>query len=857
MTIALRSDYDAFRIETESRTWSGRRARIAKALASLYRGEALDSVAATAGVMIGTLRRWADAFTTEGFEGVFALSIGQVYELRKDYDAQTLRLAAETALYPGQKVRLLAIASMYDGLSTKEIVRMTRVSASALSQWRSDFNRRGLEHEYQVPDNRLQANFKASNRLYPLSRVLKVRRKATTPDMIAKLDAIIMSYRDRSVEAISQETGASKALVASWIKAFNAAGPSALDVEGSSFSGRTIPKFNLDLPEEYSAESLREAASRQTDERFKLRLFALASMYETNSIKLAASFHKVTREQLSAWKRQLSLEGIEGVLRDRQITSRTVLSEEEIEDAVALAPSKREGKIIRAAAAVASGMPISEAVARWIVPIPTVKKLADKIKRLGAAALETDDVRPFLLPLSTGNIRRLAGYAPEPDRSVLLALAAISSGKRLKDVLSETVTRRELLRCVRSVKENIEESALLASAAEDKQVVEATQAAVEAAQPDPPVEPCEREETTRYAPFPPKNAPTHYDRMQAALQKLRIDFQRWKRGNQNHFAISVMDRIETLYGQPGTLNERLRKDGIQRSLFDKWEERALKSGIDYLRKICVEGHVVKQPERIPLWEQEIHDETEFRKKRRMAGVFAFLTGASATEAAAIAGMDAAHIEGFARVITKFGSSLSGLPYTTGLPETLREAKIRAAKEKRERKASYEKWLRDRQAAAAEKRKADQEKRAEESLPYVLSDRDIRMLQRLAKATEAKRNAQDIGAPSAVSAPTATVVASAEPATEPEATAKEGPSVKPEVNLGTGVQLRADYDAAKFSELLKAATKPASVRKFKAMILAYNGHSPQKIATSEGIPVAKTEKWIADFNRGGIIALMQS
>lgn len=155
MSVSLRQDYDAARIERECLGLKGREARIASAFVSLYCGQALDAVAKAADIMVGTLRRWIDAFNSGGLSEVFDVVSGGTRELRDEldgkilrstaskvvklpagHDQESLRKAAADAENPMLKERLLALATLYETKSMAKATRTHHVSVTQLSSWR-------------------------------------------------------------------------------------------------------------------------------------------------------------------------------------------------------------------------------------------------------------------------------------------------------------------------------------------------------------------------------------------------------------------------------------------------------------------------------------------------------------------------------------------------------------------------------------------------------------------------------------------------------------------------------------------------------------------------------------------------
>ena len=439
----LRSDHDAVSVENMARKFTGRKARIAQAIMSLYRGENPEAVAAKAGVMTGTVRRWGDAFNNGGLAEAFEVSSGGVYDLREDYDAQTVRRAADETVYDAQKARLLAVASMYDGVATKEIVRMSGVSASRLSQWRDDFNRNGLHVSAPASDTHLQANFRAANRYYPLHRVVEYRKRALTPDVQHRLDAIVMSYNERTVEVIADAKGVSRALVAAWIKAFNAGGPKALEGDKPGLASKPIAQANLELPEGYDSESLRTAARASASIRQKNALFALATLYETRSVRSTKLTHNVSTTQLGTWRKTLADGGPEAFLP--KAARKPVLwpSDDEFDAAVMSAETRYERDLITAARSVRDGTPVAKAAEDIASAIKPLRTLTDALSSTGIEAFRHAKLK-LDIPFDAATLRDIAQDYHAAGRGVLFALASIADGAGIDDVITEEVTLLDL-----------------------------------------------------------------------------------------------------------------------------------------------------------------------------------------------------------------------------------------------------------------------------------------------------------------------------------------------------------------------------------------------------------------------------
>jgi transposase-like protein len=66
-------------------------------------------------------------------------------ELRADYTAETVRMAAAGVRGAGQARRLLAIAAVYDGMNRREAAKIGGMDRQTLRDWVHRFNAQGLD----------------------------------------------------------------------------------------------------------------------------------------------------------------------------------------------------------------------------------------------------------------------------------------------------------------------------------------------------------------------------------------------------------------------------------------------------------------------------------------------------------------------------------------------------------------------------------------------------------------------------------------------------------------------------------------------------------------------------------------
>lgn len=225
---SLRSDYTAASLRTHAARLPALQSRYALAIARLYDGEEIDAVAKASDVQPQTVRRWMHVFNEEGIAGFANVVMGGTYDLRRDFDAQSVRALATRAYAPAVKARLFAIAQMYEGVPTREIARLAGVSEGRLSEWRQNFNTSKIVAQGEVENRQLQANARVRSNYWTADKVAASIQAAWDDEHRRKLEVVKLSIEGKSVEAIVKQTGSTRADVVTWIRVFEAGGPKAL-----------------------------------------------------------------------------------------------------------------------------------------------------------------------------------------------------------------------------------------------------------------------------------------------------------------------------------------------------------------------------------------------------------------------------------------------------------------------------------------------------------------------------------------------------------------------------------------------------------------------------------------------------
>lgn len=225
---SLRSDFNAESLRGAAARLPALQRRYALAVARLYDGEEIEAVAKTSNVQPQTVRRWMHVFNEEGIAGFANAVMGGTYDLRSDFDAQSVRALATRAYAPAVKARLFAIAQMYEGVPTREIARLAGVSEGRLSEWRQNFNTSKIVAQGEVENRQLQANAKVRSNYWTADKVAASIQAAWNDEHRRKLEVVKLSLEGKSVDAIVKQTGSTRADVVTWIRVFEAGGPKAL-----------------------------------------------------------------------------------------------------------------------------------------------------------------------------------------------------------------------------------------------------------------------------------------------------------------------------------------------------------------------------------------------------------------------------------------------------------------------------------------------------------------------------------------------------------------------------------------------------------------------------------------------------
>lgn len=225
---SLRSDYNAESLRGAAARLPALQRRYALAVARLYDGEEIEAVAKSSNVQPQTVRRWMHVFNEEGIAGFANAVMGGTYDLRRDFDAQSVRALATRAYAPAVKARLFAIAQMYEGVPTREIARLAGVSEGRLSEWRQNFNTSKIVAQGEVENRQLQANARVRSNYWTADKVAASIQAAWDDEHRRKLEVVKLSLEGKSVDAIVKQTGSTRADVVTWIRVFEAGGPKAL-----------------------------------------------------------------------------------------------------------------------------------------------------------------------------------------------------------------------------------------------------------------------------------------------------------------------------------------------------------------------------------------------------------------------------------------------------------------------------------------------------------------------------------------------------------------------------------------------------------------------------------------------------
>jgi transposase len=288
-TIQLRNDFNAAKLLEAARLISAAGSNSVLALEALYSGLSLSQAAKIAKVETGTVRKWVAAFNEDGVSVLAGFRGGQNYELRTGITAEQVRRAADLSGSGGRRAYLLAIASMYDGVPTREISRISRVSETTLREWREDFNHQG----YRQID-RLESDYRpkklSATRKNSIEWLVELA-SSTHGDHRRRLQVIIESYAALDVEEIAEKTGQSRAEVTAWIKVYNAVGARGLsdqEYRRAAKTGASAPVAPIALPTGFTAQRMREIAASVPKYPYRRSLDAIAMLYAGSSVDDAA-----------------------------------------------------------------------------------------------------------------------------------------------------------------------------------------------------------------------------------------------------------------------------------------------------------------------------------------------------------------------------------------------------------------------------------------------------------------------------------------------------------------------------------------------------------------------------------------
>jgi transposase len=296
---------------------SGATAAIRKrvnAVIAVARGKDPREVAAEIGAEPITVLRWVRAFNDGGYDVLSKVQVGRSAPMRSDFDANKIRKIANTADFPETKFRLLAIASMYDGLTTEEIAAEMGVSGTVLGRWRTNFNANGHRVKPAVKTAaKLDAEIGVINRT-ELKTVADIV-ESLTGEQREKAEAILMSSRSISVARICEALGRPRNWTVSVIKTFNGTGTETLfGIQNHAPNGVSVTRHpSIDLPEGYSVKSL-SAAAREAEGSLSRDLYALSKAYLYKNKFEAAEAAGVSETRIELLVARLRKGGIEALV---------------------------------------------------------------------------------------------------------------------------------------------------------------------------------------------------------------------------------------------------------------------------------------------------------------------------------------------------------------------------------------------------------------------------------------------------------------------------------------------------------------------------------------------------------------
>ncbi|MBY3151329.1 hypothetical protein HFO56_02870 [Rhizobium laguerreae] len=286
----------------------------ADAVIAVSKGEDPISVAGRIGAEPTNVLRWVRAFNDGGFEALSEIRVGGATAMRPDYDAEKLRELAADALFPETKNRLLAIAGIYEGMTTARISVDAGVSEAVIGRWRTNFNANGPGIETAANTAvRLEAELAVAART-ELKTVADVVEELTG-ERREKAEAILMSARSMSVARISEALGRPRNWTVSVIRTFNSTGTETL----FGIRNHAVPKMSLarpatiDLPKGHTVKSLSDAA-REAEGRASRDLYALSKTYLYKNRREAAEASGVSESRIGLLLDRLQKGGIKAVI---------------------------------------------------------------------------------------------------------------------------------------------------------------------------------------------------------------------------------------------------------------------------------------------------------------------------------------------------------------------------------------------------------------------------------------------------------------------------------------------------------------------------------------------------------------
>jgi len=316
---SLRSDYSAKILRAHAARLPALQTRYATAIARLYEGHEIEAVAKDFNVQPHTVRRWMHVFNEQGTEGFGNAVIGGTYELRRDFDAQSVRALAERTFSPAAKSRLLAIAQMYEGVPTRDIARLSGVSDSTLSEWRQNFNTARIVAREEVGNPMLHANARVSSKYWTADKVAASIEKAWDDEHRRKLEVVKLSLEGRSVESIVQTTGSTRAEVVAWIRVFEAGGAKALSPSTDTAKSRrkeagskprqeptaghpkVYSKPSMARNHDYTPNEIEARAKQYQDKAQAARLMGIVQVYRGITVEAVAVRRGVSRSAVANW----------------------------------------------------------------------------------------------------------------------------------------------------------------------------------------------------------------------------------------------------------------------------------------------------------------------------------------------------------------------------------------------------------------------------------------------------------------------------------------------------------------------------------------------------------------------------